>query len=195
MRLVTYLFIFSLIATTLLAEEPTPEQQFCEAWANYRSSPIGENAMVLCKMLEGDLNEAALRADSNCLMFLEDDLMIVGYEMMSGNTSAFPLVLRLMQFIHGDDRETNLDGIGHCARMNPTAYLTAYLDNPADSSMLDDALPRVFSWYDVGKGFVLYELRERLKSLSSVTDPKLTICRDRCVSILETAIDQVTKNN
>lgn len=193
MRLFICLSVFFLSFSTLLAAEPTPEQQFCDAWAKYRSSPTSENAMVLCKMLEGDLNEGMLQADSNCLMFLQEDLMIVGYELMSGNTSAFPLVLRLMQFIHGIDREANLDGIGHYARMNPNHYLSSYLENPADSSVLDDALVRVFSSFYVDEGFVLYELRKRLESLSAVTDTRLKTHRDRCVQILEQLIEQKTK--
>lgn len=193
MRSSLVFFCLCLISASIFGTEPTREQQFCEKWAIYRSSPTEENAAEVSKWLMDPLDQAVLRIDTTFLQDYEDGLAIVEYQITAGSNNSFLLAVRLTQFADGANAEWLLEMVGHNARLNPRAYLMAYSLNPADSQFLDDALPNTGCCFENYKEMVIYELRERQKSIGSVPDAELRIWRDRCVKILEQDIELVIK--
>ena len=151
-------------------------------WERYLQLPTPANARMVQRLTYADSADNVDR--------LLDDLQVLEDQMSAGDTDAVRLAIRLLPNADGVYGETLSTMLGRLVRIRPALFLRTLRDarlagaRGAGSTGCAMASVTAPEFVDRSRARV-YETRQRIAALMTVTDPRLRAMRDRCVETLK----------
>jgi hypothetical protein len=149
-------------------------------WERYTAQPTSNNASAVTELSYSDKKD-----DSDELMRVERDLMLLEIQVAASDRAAVDLAFRIRGTLNGVLAENMDQMLGRLIRLNPHLFLQSLQRHRASRQELSGVVGNFGEAYVDRDSARAYERDQRVASLLKVKDPGLLRVRDGCVALLQ----------